>query len=396
MRALFWLVAVFAGAAALAVFGRASEGYALLVYPPWRVEVSLLLFIVAALAAFALLYAAVRIVHHTLALPAHVRAYRERRRREHAQRALAAALQAYLEGRFARAEKEAQLAWQAGSAPGLAALLGARAAHELRESGRREQWLERAAAAPESSQVARLMSQAELALDERDFGRARLALEELHRSGPRHIASLRMLLKAERGAGNWEEVLRLASALAKRGAITPAVAEEYKAQAYVELLERAAVERRSFEERWRRIPTRDEALPRVSDAGARHATALGNPSLAREIVERGLAQEWSGTLAALYGELPKLEAPERPREALVRIERAERWLVEHPQDPQLLAALGRLCKAAELWGKAQRYLEAALSFEESRAAHLDLARLLERLGRPAEAQAHFRRAAELP
>ena len=240
------------------------------------------------------------------------------------------------------------------------------------------------------------MSQAELALDERDFGRARLALEELHRSGPRHIASLRMLLKAERGAGNWEEVLRLASALAKRGAITPAVAEEYKAQAYVELLERAAVERRSFEERWRRIPTRDEALPRVSDAGARHATALGNPSLAREIVERGLAQEWSGTLAALYGELPKLEAPERAREALVRIERAERWLVEHPQDPQLLAALGRLCKAAELWGKAQRYLEAALSFEESRAAHLDLARLLERLGRPAEAQAHFRRAAELP
>ena len=396
MRALFWLVAVFAGAAALAVFGRASEGYALLVYPPWRVEVSLLLFIVAALAAFALLYAAVRIVHHTLALPAHVRAYRERRRREHAQRALAAALQAYLEGRFARAEKEAQLAWEAGSMPGLAALLGARAAHELRESGRREQWLERAAAAPESSQVARLVSQAELALDERDFERARLALEELHRSGPRHIASLRMLLKAERGAGNWEAVLRLASALAKRGAITPAIAEEYKAQAYVELLERAAVERRSFEERWRRIPTRDEALPRVADAGARYATALGNPSLAREIVERGLAREWSGTLAALYGELPKLEAPERPREALARIERAERWLVEHPQDPQLLAALGRLCKAAELWGKAQRYLEAALSFEESRAAHLDLARLLERLGRPAEAQAHFRRAAELP
>ena len=130
--------------------------------------------------------------------------------------------------------------------------------------------------------------------------------------------------------------------------------------------------------------------------GARHLTALGNAALARESVERSLAQDWSGTLVTLYCELPELETPERAREALARIERAERWLAEHPEDPQLLAALGRLCAAAELWGKAQRYLEAALSFEESRAAHLDLARLLERLGRPADAQVHIRRAAEMP
>ena len=69
---------------------------------------------------------------------------------------------------------------------------------------------------------------------------------------------------------------------------------------------------------------------------------------------------------------------------------------EHPQDAQLLAALGRLCVAAELWGKAQNYLEASLSFGASRAAHLDLARLAEREGRAAEAQKHFRRAGELP
>ena len=47
MKSLFWLVIVFAAAAALAVFGRTNEGYATLVYPPWRIEVSLLLGIVA-------------------------------------------------------------------------------------------------------------------------------------------------------------------------------------------------------------------------------------------------------------------------------------------------------------------------------------------------------------
>lgn len=396
MKSLFWLVAVFAAAAALAVFGRMNEGYALFVYPPWRVEVSLLLAAIALLLFFALLYAMVRLVHHTLALPAHVRAYRERRRRERAQGALAAALQAHLEGRFARAEKEAQRAWEEGGAPGLAALIGARAAHQLREFSRRDQWFERAAAAGESLQAARLVTQAELALEERDFSAAREALTSLHESGPKHIATLRMLLRAERGAQNWEEVLRIASMLAKRDAIAPRVAEEFKAQAYVELLGRAAADRRAYEERWRKIPARDQVLPRVAATAARNVTALGNAPLAREIVERGLVHEWSGTLVTLYGELPELEAPERTREALVRIERGERWLADHPEDPQLLASLGRLCAAAELWGKAQRYLEAALSFEQSRAAHLDLAQLLERLGRPADAQKHVHRAAEMP
>jgi HemY protein len=396
MRFLFWLVAVFAAAAALAIFGRASEGYALFVYPPWRVELSLVAFGVAAVALFALAYALVRVVGHTLGLPMLVRAFRERRLRERAHGALAAALQAQLEGRYSRAEKEARIAWEAGAAPGIAALLAARAAHELREFGRRDLWLERAGAAGAAMQTAQLVTQAEIALEERDFEGARGALDRLHGSGPRHIASLRMLLKAELGAQNWEEVLRLTGLLAKRGAIPDAAAQEYRTQALLELIERDATDRRAFEERWRKIAARDATLPRLALSGARRATSFGNAPLAREIIERALAAEWSGALAALYGELGPLEAQERAREALARIERSERWLAAHPEDPQLLAALGRLCAAAELWGKAQRYLETSVSFEDTRAARLELARLAERLGRAAEAQQHFRRAAEMP
>jgi HemY protein len=113
-------------------------------------------------------------------------------------------------------------------------------------------------------------------------------------------------------------------------------------------------------------------------------------------VEKALAKEWAPALAALYGELPGMAQPARGEEARRRIERAEKWLLVHESDPQLLAALGRLCAHAELWGKAQNYLETSLSFEESRATHLELARLLDRLERGADAQQHYRRAAELP
>jgi HemY protein len=396
MRWLFWLLAVFAAAVAFAITGRVAEGYIVLVYPPWRVEISLLLSVLALAAVFGVAYFAVRLTGHTLALPVQVRAFRERRKREQAQSALASALQCYFEGRFARAEKEAGLAWEAGTAPGIAALIAARAAHQMRELGRRDQWLERAEGAGESLRAARLLTQAELALEERDFIGARDALRSMHGTGPRHIATARMQLRAERGAQNWEEVLRLAALLAKRGALPPAIADEHRVQAHIELLGRDSGDRGSLEARLRRIPGADLARPRVAAVAARCASVLGEAALARELIERGLAAEWNAALVALYGDVEKFDALRRQDEARQRIERGERWLPGHAEDPQLLATLGRLCVAAELWGKAQNYLDASLTFGASRAAHLELARLAEREGRAAEAQKHFRRAGELP
>jgi HemY protein len=397
MRSLFWLLAAFAAAVAVVIMGRIDAGYAMFVYPPYRVEMSMVFFALALLALFALFYAGLRLLRHTLSLPAYVSAYRARRRRERAHAALAQALQAYYEGRYARAEKEASFAFEQGPTQAVAALLAARAAHHMRDFERRDRWLERAGDAGEPFQAARLMSQAELALEERDFSAAREALRGLHGTAPKHIATTRMLLRAERGAGAWDEVLRLSSQLAKRDAIAPALAEEYKVQATIELLARSAADPAGFERRWRAVESRDQLQPRIAAAAARHATALGKAPLAREIIERALAAEWSPRLVSLYGDLPEsLAGAERSAEARLRIERGERWLLERERDAPLLATLGRLCTQAELWGKARSFLEASLSFEESRDAHLDLARLAEKLDKGEDAQQHYRRAAELP
>ena len=50
--------------------------------------------------------------------------------------------------------------------------------------------------------------------------------------------------------------------------------------------------------------------------------------------------------------------------------------------------LGTLCQRQQLWGKAQTYLKQALAWKIPR-AHLALGELLGRLGRDAEANAHF-------
>jgi HemY protein len=78
------------------------------------------------------------------------------------------------------------------------------------------------------------------------------------------------------------------------------------------------------------------------------------------------------------------------KDTLKQIERAENWLKQHPQDAALLQTLGRLCAKQELWGKAQSYLEASLSIEPDAGTHLELAHLLEKIGRADEAGKHYR------
>ena len=60
MKSLLWLLAVFAAAVALVILGRFDAGYALFVYPPYRVEVSMLFFGLAAVLSFVLLHALLR------------------------------------------------------------------------------------------------------------------------------------------------------------------------------------------------------------------------------------------------------------------------------------------------------------------------------------------------
>src|SRR6476646_1698789 len=245
MRSLFWLLVVFAAAVALVIVGRIDSGYVLLIYPPYRVEVSMLFFAIALVAGFAMLYALIRLLGHALSLPAYVRGYRARRRRERA----------------------------------LAALLAARSAHQMRDFQRRDRWLDRADAQGERMHSASLATRAELALEDRDFATARDALRNLHSVRPKQIATTRMLLRAERGAGAWDEVLRLATQLGKRDAIAPALAAEYKVQAMIELLGRSAADEGAFERRWRGIEAKDRIHPRIAAAAARHATELGKAEM---------------------------------------------------------------------------------------------------------------------
>jgi HemY protein len=388
---LAWLLFLFAVAVAVAVGVRYNDGYVLLVLPPWRAEVSLSLFIVAILAVVVLLYALLRGIALTLGLPARARAYRERRRRERSAEVFQDAVRLLFEGRFGQALKRAQEAHGAGTAPGLSALIAARSAQRLRDSQRQQEWIGRAMADDPRTEVATLMLEAEMMNESRRFDEALVALERLQGKRGRHIAGLRLELRARQGIGDWDGVLRIARQLDKRTALPPEVAREVKRQAHMENILRRRGDVPRLREYLRALPE-DEMGRRVVLAGARALADAGAPDEAQRLIEAAIGRDdggaWHDDLVTLYGQL-------EGGDPTARIARAEKWLPARSGDAVLLLALGRMCLRQRLWGKAQSYLEASLSVSESREAHLELAGLCDQLERVDEANLHYRAGARL-
>ena len=137
MRLLIWLVALMAAAIGIAVTARFNPGNVVLFYPPHRIDLSLNFFVVLEVLLFVLLYALLRAFNATTSMPARVAAYRQRKRERDGNKGLRDALKALFEGRFGHAEKAAARASDLPENAGLAALIGARAAHRMREPVRR-------------------------------------------------------------------------------------------------------------------------------------------------------------------------------------------------------------------------------------------------------------------
>jgi HemY protein len=393
MRLLLWLVALMAAAIGIAVTARFNPGNVVLFYPPHRIDMSLNFFVVLEVLLFMLVYALVRAFYATVSMPARVAAYRRRKRERDGNKGLRDALKALFEGRFGHAEKAAAKAADVPENAGLAALIGARAAHRMREPARRDNWLA-ATVGDNSMKTARLMTVTELLVDDHQPEAALEAVAELNASGTRHIHALQWSMKAHQQAKNWPEVLRLVRSLDKHKALHPALSARLRELSYDALLSDNSHDAESIQRVWGTVPSNDRIKPYIAAHAAAALNARGLHHEARATVEEALAAEWDDRVVRAYRDAA---APAGTPALLAQIEHCEGWMKGRPNDAELALTLGSLCLKQKLWGKAQRYLEQALSDATEprmvRESHLKLAQMHEALGQHDEAAAHFRQCA---
>lgn len=385
MKALLWLLALAALAVGLTVASRYSSGYVLVVLPPYRAELSVNLLVLIVLAGYALSYLLTRFVANALRMPEQVRAFRETRRRERGRRALNEAIGALFIGRFARAEKSAAEALELDESPILSAVIAARAAHELKAFDKRDAYLAQAARQESPDVDLARVAQAELLAEQQRFDEALAALQGVEH---RHPAVMRLELRLQQRLGNWDRVLQLASSLGKRGVFDALRVHQVSRHAHIENLRRRTLDAAGLKGYWQKMSSEERTDTKIASVAAQAFIELGGGAEAHKIIEESLAVAWDSDLVALYGECL---GPDVRRQ----IELAEKWLPDHPDDAVLLLTLGRLCARQGLWGKAESYLEASLSVEQSYSAHLGLAQLKERRDLHQAAATHYRKGLEL-
>ena len=423
MRAAIWLLALFAVAAAVALFAGNNQGTITVFWPPWRVDLSLNLVLVILLGAFALLHLALRGLAALFSLPTQARQWRLQQKERTLHSALLDAMVQLLSGRFSRARKAAQAALvqektlaalgaslpQAQQVRVISHLLAAESAQALQDRPARDAHLQQALnesvdrtvlASPETREGVQLRA-ARWALEDHDPAGALARLEELPQGVQRRTLALRIRLKATRQDRRTLEALETARLLAKHRAFSDAAAQSIVRGLATELLG-GAHDPAQLLRAWGELDAAEREMPEVAIHAAQRMVALrGDLALARGWLlpawermvsqPRGLGDALRVRLArALEAGLDSVDA-----DWLARIETAQR---NNPSDPNLQYLAGMACMKRQLWGKAQQLLmQAGMGLQDTdlyRRAWLALAELAEARGDAEQAAAAWKRAAQ--
>jgi HemY protein len=130
IRAIFWAGLLLLLLIAVLLAARFDRGYVLMVFPPWRIEMSFVLVLAVTFSLYLLTYAVFKLLRVALRLPAEVRLRREQRLRARSADNTSRAVAALLSGQHEHARHLADLARHHDKSP-LVALIAAQAAAEL-------------------------------------------------------------------------------------------------------------------------------------------------------------------------------------------------------------------------------------------------------------------------
>lgn len=387
MRRLLLLFFVFLTAGVgLALIFREHNGYVLIAYADWRLETSLFFFVAALVVAFWLLVVLWRLAVAGVLLPANLRALVARRRAKKAQRSLHTGLLRLYEGHWTEAEQELVRLAERNENPTINYLAAARAAQYQHALTRRDRYLERAAAGG-NAELAVLLTQAELQLEQQQDAEALASLTRLREIEPEHPHVLRLLADLCERLGDWPQLRELLNPLRKADIVSQIRWRELAVAAWGDVLDNTEGRTDALVAAWRQLP---RAMRHDVSLQHKYATRLRDADghdEAANLIKASLKSGWDPGLVLLFGELDT----DNRTQQLATI---EGWLKQYGEEPELLLVAGRLCLRDRLWGRARSYFENALAGASRPQALLDLGRLFEEIDQQEDARQAYRQGLE--
>ncbi|MDN5939909.1 MAG: hypothetical protein L0H83_14780, partial [Salinisphaera sp.] len=199
----------------LALLFREHSGYVQLAWGNWRLETSLLFFLAALAVAVWILILVWRTLMAGARLPARLRGMLTRRRERKAQRSLHKGLLLLFEGRWADAERTLLRHAARGRNTGINYLSAAHAAQRQDAAERRDRYIEQAAGRRASSELAVLLTQASLQMQQGQDAEALATLARLRETHPEHPPVVTLLADLCERVGDWAQIRELLPVLRK-------------------------------------------------------------------------------------------------------------------------------------------------------------------------------------
>ncbi|WP_348765068.1 heme biosynthesis HemY N-terminal domain-containing protein [uncultured Salinisphaera sp.] len=373
----------------IALVFRDQQGYLLLSFGGWEVETSLLFAVAALVVAIALVIGLWKLIVAGVLLPRSLRERVARRRERKARHSLYDGLQLLLEGRWSRAETELSRLADRHEAPGLNYLLAARAAQFQGHVSDRDRFLELASSKKGASELAVLLTQAQLQIQQGQSAEAMASLARLYQMEPTHPQVLQLYAAQSASVGDYKQLRALVPSLYKYGEMPTENIDRLAVDAWNDdLTHHQQKDAIALTTAWKRVPKRLRSKPGMVERYAKLLKLAGADEQAADVIRDTLKHEWSASLALLFGDL---ECADRT----AQLATVENWLKQYGEEPELLLVAGRLCLRNRLWGRARSYFEASQKNQSRPDALLELGRLFEEINEKEEARSAYRRGLEL-
>ncbi|RLA25916.1 MAG: heme biosynthesis protein HemY [Gammaproteobacteria bacterium] len=367
-----------------------DPGYVLIGVGHWALETSLVVFAVALIIGFFVFYVFFRWLGWLIRLPGKIRMRGKSVKFNRSQDALISGLVDSAEGNWERAEKTLIRHASNSGAPLIHYLTAARAAHSRGALEKRDEYLTRATKDAPGSEVAVGLTRAELHLSQKQFDQALETLTKLHTLDSSHASVLQMLHQTYQQLGDWQAIRKLLPAFHENKVFMEAEIKLLEVETFSLLLKEAAEtgNANEIQELWNSIPAYVQVMSGVPAIYFAAMIDSGAGAKIEKDLVRALNDKWDMTLLSLFGSVQSIDFR-------AQLEMAEKWLLEHGNDPILLRVLGKISIKCEFSDKAKKYLAKSIGVEPTVEAYRILGNYLLEEGDQERASECFKLGLEL-
>lgn len=335
-----------------------DPGYVLFAYGQWTVEMPMWIFALLFLALLILGYGLLRILHGIRNSRRTWRRWRAQQRLEKSMSAVHNGLLALTEGNLPAAEKAFNRASKRNPRAGSGYFLLSQLATSLNLPKLAQRYYDKAAASQPNAEVALGLTRAQLlAQSPATRAQAIANLQALHARYPKHKAVLQTLWDLHQQQQDLASSLALLPLCRQAGLFAGEEAQDKQKQMTVQLMQqyRNTADWPTLLALWDTLPRKYWYDAQVISQVSAALSATGKGQRAEKLIKKSLRKQYHPQLVIAYSQLTDIDQGKR-------LAQIEKWAPKHPDDPDLLFVLGKLCSDCRLWGKAKDYLERASAF----------------------------------